>query len=107
MANKILITWDTNWADEMDIAGFKIVTETEANEFKEKLKNNKDWFTICIGTNEDIEYGSGKDLLSELKFKKITEEEEIIIKKFFGDSFGHTDFMRVDEWDDDDYDEED
>jgi len=110
MAQKILVSWDTNWADEMDISGWSIMTEKEATEFKEKLKNIKSWFTICVGTNEDIEYASGKDLLDELEFKKITEEEEKIIKKFFGDSFGHTDFLRAEndeDWDDDDFYDED
>lgn len=26
---KVLLTWNTNWADEMDISGFIIITQEE------------------------------------------------------------------------------
>ena len=37
---KVLMTWNTNWADEMDISGFVIVTENEMKEWQKKIKNN-------------------------------------------------------------------
>ena len=32
--SKVIITWDSNWADEMDISGFSIVSDQEAKELK-------------------------------------------------------------------------
>jgi hypothetical protein len=88
----VLIKWDSNWADEMDIEGFIIVSKEKAKEFKKQLKDYDSYFEVYVGTNEDIEYGSGEELLNELTFKTITEEEAKTIKKFFGESSGHTGF---------------
>jgi len=88
----VLIKWDSNWADEMDIEGFLITSKSSADSFKKQLKDYDSSFEVYVGTNEDIEYGSGEELLKELTFKKITEEEANVIKKFFGGSGGHTEF---------------
>ena len=107
----VLIKWDSNWADEMDIEGFIITDKESANSFKKQLKDYVSSFEVCVGTNEDIEYGSGEELLSELKFKTITEDEAKVIQKFFGESGGHTEFWTaleyLDEWNDEDEDDDD
>lgn len=99
----VLIKWDSNWADEMSIDGFIITSKSSADSFKKQLKECKYSFEVYVGTNEDIEYGSGEELLNELTFKKITEEEANVIKKFFGGSGGHTEFWSaldyLEEWD--------
>jgi len=105
--SKVIITWDSNWADEMDIAGFSIVSEQAAKDLKKKLNERKTSFTICVGTNEDIEYSDGSELLSELSFKKISDEDVKVIRKYIGDEFGFTEFQdQVEYWDDEE-DEED
>jgi hypothetical protein len=106
----VLIKWDSNWADEMDIDGFMIVDKTTSDKFKKQLKDYNSSFEVYVGTNEDIEYGSGEELLKELTFKTITEDEAKVIKKFFGNSGGHTEFWTaldyLDEWNDEDEDDE-
>jgi hypothetical protein len=106
----VLIKWDSNWADEMDIEGFLITSKSSADSFKKQLKDCDYSFEVCVGTNEDIEYGSGEELLKELTFKTITQEEAKVIKKFFGESSGHTQFWSaldyLEEWDDEDEDED-
>lgn len=95
MKNKVLVTWDSNWADEMDISGFKIFNEDEWNTFKETVSKRKHQFTIFVGTNEDIDYDNGKMLLEELTIKKLSEDEYKVIKKFVGEEFGFTDFEQA------------
>ena len=106
----VLVKWDSNWADEMDVEGFLITSKSSADSFKKQLKDYDSSFEVCVGTNEDIEYGSGKELIKELTFKKITEEEATIIRKFFGNSGGYTQFWSaldyLEEWDDEDEDED-
>lgn len=91
---KVLLKWSSNWADEMDVEGFDIMKKSEWDEFKKKVKKMKN-FCVYIGTNEEIDYVTGEDLLSEIKAKKITPEEERIIKKFIGSTFGFTSFLYV------------
>lgn len=106
----VLIKWDSNWADEMDIEGFLIISKTKADNFKKQLKDYDSSFEVYVGTNEDIEYGSGEELLNELTFKSITTEEAKVIKKFFGESGGHTEFWSaldyLEEWNDENEDDE-
>lgn len=94
--SKTIIKWDSNWADEMDIQGFVIVDAKAAKEFKDQLKTVKNGFTVCIGTNEDIEYSNGKDMLSDLTFEDLSEDEAETIINAIGDEYGHTSFYQ--EW---------
>jgi hypothetical protein len=91
---KVLLKWSSNWADEMDVEGFDIMKKTEWEEFKKKVRKMKN-FCVYIGTNEEIDYANGEDLLAEIKVKKISPEEERIIKKFVGSTFGFTSFLYV------------
>ncbi len=88
----VLVKWSSNWADEMDIEGFRIMKQEEWEAYKKEVRKKK-YFCIYVGTNEDIEYSSGEDLLAEIKVKKITPEEERIIRKFIGSTFGNTNFL--------------
>jgi hypothetical protein len=106
--SKVLLIWNANWADEMDIEGFSLYDKEEWEIYKKKLKTKKR-FGIYIGSNEEIGYESGEDLLEEITVKKITPDEEKTIKKFFKDGFGHLEFLEVypdDEEEDEEYYEE-
>jgi hypothetical protein len=110
---KVLLQWDSNWADEMDIYGFSIMNKSEWEAYK-KMLANKGEFYIYVGTNEEIEYSKGQELLNEISVKNITEEESKTIQKFFGGEGGFTNFLGLDEdedededWEDEDDDDED
>jgi len=92
--DKVLVKWSSNWADEMDIEGVDIMRKTKWEALKKKILSKKN-FCIYIGTNEEIDYSSGEDLLSEIKVKRISPEEEKVVKKFIGSSFGHTSFLYI------------
>lgn len=101
--DKVLVQWDSNWADEMDVTGFVIITQKEASELKKKLREKKQSFDLYIGTNEEIEYENGKELLDQLTFTKLKPEEAATLEKHLGDCYGFTDFCDVE---DDEEDEE-
>jgi hypothetical protein len=94
--SKVLITWNSNWADEMDISGFVITNKKEADNLKKKLQDKKDEFEIYVGSNEEISYSNGRELLSELSFKKISDSESEVISNLIGGEYGHTEFFDID-----------
>ena len=106
--NYVLVKWSDNWADEMDLNGFRIYTESEWKDFRTKLSAYKDGFTICVGTNEDIDYSNGKDLLKKMKVHKLSESDYATISRIFGDVYGEQsvfDDSPIDEdtdWEDED-----
>ena len=96
---KVLLQWNTNWADEMDIYGFKIVEETEYEDWKQHNSQIKSAFNVCVGTNEEIDYNNGQELVDEVSVKPLTEEDEIFLGKLFPFAFsrggyGHTSFFQ-------------
>ena len=58
-----------------------------------KLANVNKRFDIYVGSNEEIRYRNGSELLKELKFQEISEEEVKTILKFVGYSYGHVNFI--------------
>ena len=96
---KVLLQWNSNWADEMNIYGFKIVEETEFDEWIEHMKNVKKPFTVCIGTNEEIDYDNGNHLIGEVGAIRLTLEDEKCLGILFPFAFsrsgyGHTSFFQ-------------
>lgn len=87
--SKVLIKCKDNWADEMDLEGFSIMDSDAWTKRKESISNITESFTICVGTNEDIEYRNGNAFLRRLVVKEITDDEANVIIKYLGDSFGH------------------
>ena len=63
---KLLIKFEANWADEMDIEGLFVITEAEWTLYKQKatayFKTNNT-LNYCIGSNEDIEFYSYTELM--------------------------------------------
>lgn len=92
---QVLLTWDSNWADEMDISGFAVVSESFWLNLKSDLENKTSSFYFYIGTNEELEYENGKELLSEIEVKYLTEDEAGVVKKLFGGEFGFTHFLKL------------
>lgn len=103
---KVLVTWKANWADEMDIEGFKIYTEADWESYKSELKTMTKKFTIGVGTNEEIDYDHGHELLNQLTVKKLNDDDAKFIKKTFGDEFGFTQFTEAYQEEDEDFDPE-
>lgn len=80
-----LYKFSDNWADEMDLEGFAVLTETEKDMALAKIrKQYKKGGTLCFGTNEDNEYDSLQDIINCISFKEISKSEYTTIKKVFG-----------------------
>jgi len=93
--DKVLVRWSSNWQDEIEIEGLDIMRKSKWEALKKKIMMKKN-FCVYAGVREQINYASGEDLLSEIKVRKITPEEERIVKKFIGgSSFGNINFLYV------------
>jgi len=92
--SKLLIIFNGDWADEMDVEGFMIVSE-ECWKYKQlEWENTPFPQELYVGTNEAIEYDDIKEYLRDFKVKEISDEEETVIRKLFGlnskfSNFGH------------------
>ena len=100
MENPVLIKWQGNWADEMEVCGFVVTSKEEADSYKKYLKDREDEFTLYVGSNQNITYNNGKELLEDLTFRNLTTAEFQVFKKHFsGDStyiyYGDSSFTDV------------
>lgn len=82
--------WSSNWADEMTVDAFKILTEEEYEKFQYSAKILKKYedvffeeeFTVSIGTNEEIEYENAEQFLESFNIKEISEDECKVLRKY-------------------------
>lgn len=85
----LLIKFEDNWADEMDIYGFKIMTKKQWEYKKYEIRNSPFPQEVCFGTNEYNVYETPKEFLSRFKEKDITESQHQVFKEFFrSDDYG-------------------
>ena len=81
--SKVLVIFKGDWADEMDIEGFDIISKEEWEYKKLELKHTQFPQQIGIGSNQELDYDSSKEYLSDFKVQEISDEEEAIIRKLF------------------------
>lgn len=89
----LLLTAEMNYADEFDMSEFMVI---EAGEFKKIIEAAEDYddeIEWYFGTNEELCYDSGSDMLDEISVKKITEAEAEMINKIFDGGFGNAGFF--------------
>ncbi len=94
------MTWNINWADEMGISGFIIITQEEWNNYKNKVESQVEGITMYIGSNEWIDYSYGSELLEEITVNFLTDIEVSTITSKIGVSFGFTQFYDIFQIDD-------
>lgn len=91
---------------DIEINGFQIMTQKEMDDFEE-LAVSIGWdFKYQIGSNDNLRYSSGEDLLSRIDFKEISNETYKVLNNLFDGKFGvfvDEDFLEtlVDDSDDD------
>lgn len=84
---KYLVTFN-DIINDVDITGFSVMTEKEAETF-EKLAESITWdFTYPLNNNGELEFSSGEDFLTRIEFKEISNEEYKPLKKLFNEPFG-------------------
>lgn len=82
----LLIKYEGNWADEMDVRGFYTTTREEWDSYVQKLRKHfetKDTLMYYIGTNEEIEYTSADEVLRDHKVIEITPEQAATLQSLF------------------------
>lgn len=83
---KYLVTFNDHH-NEVEIHGFKIMTDKEVESFEE-LASSITWdFTYPLNQGE-LEFSDGDDFLSRIEFKEITNEEYKVLNKVFNEEFG-------------------
>jgi hypothetical protein len=97
----LLVKYEDNWADEIDLKGFKLFTDDRWQEFQDAVPDKR--FTRYVGSNQDIEYDGKKDFLSRFSVQEIEESDYQVLKKFF--PHGEGEFPDLD-FDDDNEDDD-
>lgn len=80
----LLIKFESNWADEMDIEGYYVTTVELYNKYIEEFKKyfeEEDSLSYCVGTNEEIEFDSLDELLECYDTKSITISDYEVLEK--------------------------
>lgn len=99
----ILLKFQDNWADEMDVEGYEVITPEQLKYFNERVEAyflENDILEHYIGTNECIEYTSAIDLLSKYSVRDITEADYQTLNKLGLLKFGIIGPFEIDYWDD-------
>jgi len=99
MKQMLLVKWEDNWADEMDLEGHFVIEKVEWEKISEDFSNHTEEIIYCVGTNEDIEYANGTEALAQFTTTEITEDEYQTLEKLDLLSSGF-DGPDLEEWDD-------
>ncbi len=104
MAKYYLLTFKANYADEFDVEGMRILTEREYKNLQQVIKESKEIekhkildesdfgynYSICFGTNYDLDFRDIDDMVRKIKTKEITAEQYNAFKAVDMSSFGET-----------------
>lgn len=83
--SKHLVKFQKDWADELDVYGFKILDDTELQDLENWTINSVEFY---FGTNEGWE--EGEVTMSDFTITSIDDEEEEILVRLIGSSeFGN------------------
>ena len=104
---QLLIKFEANWADEMDVEGMFVMSSDDwdkYNEVVEKYFEEADEMSYCIGTNEEIEFYSAEEVLDcyTVLCGDMAAEGLLAMKKHLPIGFCGPDF---DYFDEDEYEE--
>jgi len=91
-----LVKYSGNWADEMDVTGFSVMSEEELKEWIEYIP--KEPFTFGVGSNQEIDYRSVKAFLKNCTIEEISREQAEQLFKLF--PYKHERYL---DWRDDNY----
>ena len=85
--SRFLVTFTDNYGDQLDIHGFKVMTEKEVSKFEE-LALSINWEFSYPLIDGSLVYLNGDDLLSRFEFKEISKSEYDLLSKMFDGKFG-------------------
>ena len=88
-----LVKFYDNWADEMDIEGFSIMSTGQFTQWAKTVEevakkiDEGHSFEQYFGTNEWINWDSGKDFKEAFSCEVITDEEAEVLKRLLLQEF--------------------
>ena len=85
---KLLIKFEADWADEMTIYGFGIMTDEQWAWKNLELKHTQFPQEVDFGTNESEVYETLDEYLRNFKITEISDEEAMVINKLFRSDYG-------------------
>lgn len=88
--NSNLVFYSGNYADEFDVNGFSVMSDTELKEYLDAAKRDFKRGTVehNFGTNEFVQWESYDDFKSELAIFPITPKQAKFVLKMFGREYG-------------------
>lgn len=89
----ILVMYEDDWADEMDIYGFCLMTSEQWKYKKNEIKHTSFPQEVYFGTNEYNVYENPEEFLNKFTEKEVTESEAKTINKFFTSDYGRFPFI--------------
>ena len=84
-----LLTFEGNYADEFDMSEFITAKGDDVIDIIEQLKSYEDEFEIGFGTNEELRFDDGEELLGQISIKEISDAESDVLDRLFGGGFGN------------------
>lgn len=101
----VLVKFEADWADELDVAGLVILTKAMWESYTNRVKNYTD-FEFNIGSNQFIDFKDANTFLSHFNVTNINEADVAMFVKHFGESydsrclvtFGHVSLITSDEF---------
>lgn len=86
--DKVIVKFEGNWADEMDISGFEIFDRSQWDIFSQKILDYTHELHLCIGTNEHLEYETTEEFMDNITVESLTRDEYNVINNKVGVRFG-------------------
>lgn len=84
MKQYYLVKFADNWADEMDLDGFRIMNDKQLDEFTKGIRNIKNFpLEIYFGTNEYIPYENQEQIMRTIKIQPLTAGEKALFDRSF------------------------
>lgn len=100
METYYLVKFEDNWADEMNIYGFKLFKNDEFEILQKKISSITGSIVIGFGTNQDNEYDDYNDLLNCFEIIPISlEKYNLLMELFPYGEFGETSVFDNDMYD--------
>lgn len=84
----VLVTYNSNFADEFDVTGFQVFSYQEWTEFLYGIQNAKYPLFHYVGSNQEIEYPSARKLRECYTETKLNEFQRSVLQEVGLTSFG-------------------
>lgn len=78
-----LVKLNTDYSDEFNVECFAVIKDDSFDSWEAKLLGHNEYINFYFGTNEELNWSSGSDLLDELSIESITEAHADTLKALF------------------------